>query len=112
MMTMLIYFFMSIFGVYLTHKASLPYTKNNKALYFILWAIVYVFFNAQQYSMFFDKEVLSYWFFPLSDTSFEINGWIQANALFFLIINTATIPPSKVGRWFRISKGLLFPNRN
>ncbi|KLN63491.1 hypothetical protein [Vibrio sp. VPAP30] len=70
-----LYLVISLIGLYCLHQVSEIYSKKQTNIWFLNWLLVFVFFNSQQYSMLFDREVLPYWFFYLSEDSFTVNDY-------------------------------------
>lgn len=106
-MIVIIYFIYSVLGLYLLHLISTKYSEGQSNLWFIIWLSAFVFFNSQQYSMLFEKEVLPYWFFFLKQDTFTVTDFFRGISLTFLILNTVSLPPSRLGRWCKIASLLV-----
>jgi hypothetical protein len=57
--------------------------------------------------MLFEKEVLPYWFFFMQEDTFVVTDTFRGASLTFLILNTASLPPSKLGPWFKMMFSLV-----
>ena len=110
-MILTIYFIYSVVGLCLLHFASSKFSENQSNMWFVVWISVFVFFNSQQYFMLFEKEVLPYWFFFMREDKFVVTDFFRGVSFCFLILNTASLPPSRLGSWFKTASLLIKKQR-
>jgi len=100
-MSVVQYALISIVGLGISHFLSEHYSKKNTNIRFVLYVVATCAFGHQHYSILFEKAIVDNWLFFIDSNSNTVSDTLRFMSFVFLVLTTATLPPSKFGKLFK-----------
>ncbi|MFA0114346.1 hypothetical protein AB4407_11840 [Vibrio sp. 10N.261.46.E11] len=100
-MSVVQYVLISLIGIGINHFLSEHYRKNNSKMQFIAYVIIACAFGHQHYSILFEKVVVDNWLFFFTSNAATVSDTLRFLSFIFLVLTTATLPPSKLSGLFK-----------
>lgn len=100
-MSVVQYVFISLVGIGINHFLSEHYRKNNSKMRFCVYILSACAFGHQHYSILFEKIVVDNWLFFFTSNTNTVSDTLRFLSFIFLLLTTATLPPSKLSGLFK-----------